>query len=177
MGASGVAWGSKSDWSRIEKVTMSLSGIRHGPARKGIRHKVQTEYKIPGCRQPSHFVPTSFTLSELNTTEKPSPCSSTHIAKVPLYRKPPKLIIPRTLPNMPLVVPGVTNQSDNQTELWSNKLVGKKITDDEASNEVVSHFNAHAAGVQSRVNTDHYNSLLRSVTCPSHTGSSHQARW
>ncbi|KAI7787538.1 pua rna binding domain-containing protein [Diaporthe eres] len=37
---------------------------------------------------------------------------------------------------MPLVVPGVTNQSDNKTDEWSNKLVGKKITEDETSNEV-----------------------------------------
>lgn len=50
---------------------------------------------------------------------------------------------------MPLVVPGITNQSDNKTEEWSNKLVGKKITEDETSNEVVSFFNAHNAGVQS----------------------------
>lgn len=57
---------------------------------------------------------------------------------MPLYRKPPKLIVPRTLPKMPLVVPGVTNQPDNKTEEWTNKLVGKKITDDETSNEVVS---------------------------------------
>lgn len=94
---------------------------------------------------------------------------------MPLYRKPPKLIIPRTLPNMPLVVPGVTNQSDNKTEEWSNKLVGKKITEDETSNEVVSYFNARTARVQSRANTDHYNSLLRSVSCPRNTGSSCQA--
>ncbi|KAH8765380.1 hypothetical protein F5883DRAFT_556853 [Diaporthe sp. PMI_573] len=37
---------------------------------------------------------------------------------------------------MPLVVPGVTSQPDNKTEEWSNKLVGKKITEDETSNEV-----------------------------------------
>ncbi|KAG8167624.1 hypothetical protein KVR01_003313 [Diaporthe batatas] len=37
---------------------------------------------------------------------------------------------------MPLVVPGVTNAPDSKTEEWSNKLVGKKITDDETSNEV-----------------------------------------
>lgn len=64
---------------------------------------------------------------------------------MPLYRKPHKLIITRTLPKMPLVVPGVTNteantEADNKQEEWSNKLVGKKITDDEAStsDEVVS---------------------------------------
>lgn len=39
---------------------------------------------------------------------------------------------------MPLVVPGVTNQPDSKTEEWTNKLVGKKITDEETSNEVVS---------------------------------------
>ncbi|KKY29853.1 putative pua rna binding domain-containing protein [Diaporthe ampelina] len=37
---------------------------------------------------------------------------------------------------MPLVVPGVTSQPDSKTEEWSNKLVGKKITDDETSNEI-----------------------------------------
>ncbi|KAL1860525.1 hypothetical protein Daus18300_009157 [Diaporthe australafricana] len=37
---------------------------------------------------------------------------------------------------MPLVVPGVTNQPDNKTEEWTNKLVGKKITEDETSNEI-----------------------------------------
>lgn len=66
-----------------------------------------------------------------------------------LYRKPPKLTIPRKLTKMPLVVPGVTNQPDNKTEEWTNKLVGKKITEEEASNEVVSHSYAHVAASQS----------------------------
>ncbi|KAL2758957.1 hypothetical protein ACRALDRAFT_1062046 [Sodiomyces alcalophilus JCM 7366] len=36
---------------------------------------------------------------------------------------------------MPLVVPGVTTQSDDKTTEWSNKLVGKKL-DDEKSDEI-----------------------------------------
>lgn len=43
-----------------------------------------------------------------------------------------------TTPNMPLVVPGVTSQSGDKTEEWTNKLVGKKIHDGEDSNETVS---------------------------------------
>lgn len=89
-----------------------------------------------------------------NITKNPPPCPSTHIAKVPLYRKPPKLTVPRTLPKMPLVVPGVTNESNDKTQEWSNKLVGKKITDDETSNEVVSHSSPHAVVFQSRASTD-----------------------
>lgn len=48
---------------------------------------------------------------------------------------------------MPLVVPGVTTQSDDKLEEWSNKLVGKKITDDETSNEVVSGASTHIARI------------------------------
>lgn len=48
---------------------------------------------------------------------------------------------------MPLVVPGVTAQSDDKTTEWSNKLVGKKITDDETSNEVVSDASSQTARV------------------------------
>lgn len=73
---------------------------------------------------------------------------------MPLYRKPPKLTVPTTLPKMPLVVPGVTNESNDKTQEWSNKLVGKKITDDETSNEVVSHSSSHTAVFQSRASTD-----------------------
>lgn len=40
--------------------------------------------------------------------------------------------------NMPLVVPGITSQSGDKTEEWTNKLVGKKIHDGEDSNETVS---------------------------------------
>lgn len=39
---------------------------------------------------------------------------------------------------MPLVVPGVTSQSGDKTEEWMNKLVGKKLSEQDASNEVVS---------------------------------------
>ncbi|KAK0627290.1 hypothetical protein B0T14DRAFT_512367 [Immersiella caudata] len=35
---------------------------------------------------------------------------------------------------MPLVVPGITSNSGDKTEEWTNKLVGKKIAD-EPSNE------------------------------------------
>ncbi|KAK3687455.1 hypothetical protein B0T22DRAFT_478775 [Podospora appendiculata] len=35
---------------------------------------------------------------------------------------------------MPLVVPGVTTSSSDKTEEWSNKLVGKKLSE-EASSE------------------------------------------
>ncbi|KUI55860.1 hypothetical protein VP1G_03296 [Cytospora mali] len=37
---------------------------------------------------------------------------------------------------MPLVVPGVTSQqSGDKTEEWMNKLVGKKLSEQDASNE------------------------------------------
>ncbi|PSR79288.1 translation machinery-associated protein 20 [Coniella lustricola] len=36
---------------------------------------------------------------------------------------------------MPLVVPGVTNQSGDKTEQWTNKLVGKQLHDGHESNE------------------------------------------
>lgn len=55
---------------------------------------------------------------------------------------------------MPLVVPGVTTQSDDKLEEWSNKLVGKKITDDETSNEVVSGATTHIARIHTWINTD-----------------------
>lgn len=48
---------------------------------------------------------------------------------------------------MPLVVPGVTAQSDDKLTEWSNKLVGKTITDDETSNEVVSNASSRIARV------------------------------
>ncbi|KAK3390593.1 hypothetical protein B0H63DRAFT_466106 [Podospora didyma] len=31
---------------------------------------------------------------------------------------------------MPLVVPGITSNSSDPTEEWTNKLVGKKLSDD-----------------------------------------------
>lgn len=31
---------------------------------------------------------------------------------------------------MPLVVPGISGNSGDKTELWTNKLVGKKLSDD-----------------------------------------------
>jgi hypothetical protein len=38
---------------------------------------------------------------------------------------------------MPLVVPGIMTGSGDKTEEWTNKLVGKKLSEDQ-SNEVVS---------------------------------------
>lgn len=38
---------------------------------------------------------------------------------------------------MPLVVPGISSTSGDKTEEWTNKLVGKKVSDD-AHSEVVS---------------------------------------
>ncbi|KAJ9148952.1 hypothetical protein NKR23_g4674 [Pleurostoma richardsiae] len=34
---------------------------------------------------------------------------------------------------MPLVVPGITSNSGDKTEEWTNKLVGKKLSDDPSS--------------------------------------------
>lgn len=48
------------------------------------------------------------------------------------------------MPNMPLVVPGVTSQSGDKTEEWMNKLVGKKLTEQDASNEIVSEKRANS---------------------------------
>ena len=39
---------------------------------------------------------------------------------------------------MPLVVPGITSNSGDKTEEWTNKLIGKKISE-EPSNEIVCH--------------------------------------
>ncbi|KAF7551811.1 hypothetical protein G7Z17_g4771 [Cylindrodendrum hubeiense] len=38
---------------------------------------------------------------------------------------------------MPLIVPGINSTTGDKTEEWQNKLVGKKLTDDDASNETV----------------------------------------
>lgn len=38
---------------------------------------------------------------------------------------------------MPLVVPGIMTGSGDKTEEWTNKLVGKKLSEDQ-TNEVVS---------------------------------------
>lgn len=40
---------------------------------------------------------------------------------------------------MPLVVPGLTSTSGDKTEEWTNKLVGKKLSDD-PSNETVRYL-------------------------------------
>jgi hypothetical protein len=38
---------------------------------------------------------------------------------------------------MPLVVPGINSTGGDKTEEWQNKLVGKRLSDDEASTETV----------------------------------------
>lgn len=43
---------------------------------------------------------------------------------------------------MPLVVPGINSTSGDKAEEWQNKLVGKKLSDDEASTETVSFHSA-----------------------------------
>ena len=50
---------------------------------------------------------------------------------------------------MPLVVPGITSNSGDKTQEWTNKLVGKKIAD-EPSNETVRFLFVHLAFVLSR---------------------------
>ena len=37
---------------------------------------------------------------------------------------------------MPLVVPGITSTSGDKTEEWTNKLVGKKVSDGDHSETV-----------------------------------------
>lgn len=39
---------------------------------------------------------------------------------------------------MPLVVPGITDNSSDATQLWTNKLVGKTVSDDTHSETVSS---------------------------------------
>ncbi|KAF4435750.1 putative pua rna binding domain-containing protein [Fusarium austroafricanum] len=38
---------------------------------------------------------------------------------------------------MPLVVPGINSTSGDNAEEWQNKLVGKKLSDEETSTETV----------------------------------------
>ncbi|KAF4422190.1 pua rna binding domain-containing [Fusarium acutatum] len=38
---------------------------------------------------------------------------------------------------MPLVVPGINSTSGDKAEEWQNKLVGKKLSDEESSTETV----------------------------------------
>ncbi|CCT73677.1 hypothetical protein H9Q69_003030 [Fusarium xylarioides] len=38
---------------------------------------------------------------------------------------------------MPLVVPGINSTSGDKAEEWQNKLVGKKLSDEETSTETV----------------------------------------
>jgi hypothetical protein len=44
---------------------------------------------------------------------------------------------PQKSPNMPLVVPGINSTSGDKAEEWQNKLIGKKLSDDDASTETV----------------------------------------
>lgn len=49
---------------------------------------------------------------------------------------------------MPLVVPGVTTQSGDPTEHWTNKLVGKKLHDEHNNETVSARFQRSAVGSQ-----------------------------
>lgn len=82
---------------------------------------------------------------------------------------------------MPLVVPGITSESGDKTEEWTNKLVGKKIHDGEDSNETVSFalcFRVHWATHMPTYETDQiaFSSSQRGLSLRS-TGSSRLARW
>lgn len=69
----------------------------------------------------------------------PSPSIyTTYKAKhIKLSRTKTQTKLDQTTLNMPLVVPGITSNSGDKTEEWTNKLVGKKVSDD-AHSEVVS---------------------------------------
>lgn len=59
--------------------------------------------------------------------------------KPPSTPTPHRSTYPHYTDTMPLVVPGITsNGSGDKTEEWMNKLVGKKISESEPSNETVS---------------------------------------
>lgn len=47
--------------------------------------------------------------------------------------------------NMPLVIPGITGNSGDKTEEWTNKLVGKKLSEG-SSDEVVRNIYYSSAG-------------------------------
>lgn len=47
--------------------------------------------------------------------------------------------------NMPLVIPGITGNSGDKTEEWTNKLVGKKLSEG-SSDEVVRISYCSSAG-------------------------------
>jgi len=44
---------------------------------------------------------------------------------------------------MPLVVPGINSTSGDKAEEWTNKLVGKKLSDEESSTETASFHPEH----------------------------------
>jgi hypothetical protein len=62
--------------------------------------------------------------------------SQTTILKILLKTTNYRLIHRATITKMPLVVPGLMNKSDNKSEDWANKLMGKKIGD--SSDQIVS---------------------------------------
>lgn len=82
---------------------------------------------------------------------------------------------------MPLVVPGVTNQTGDKTEEWMNKLAGKKLHDGEETNETVSqhYFPDRALTFRSRTgaNKGVAASSLPSENSPRSTASSSPVRW
>lgn len=58
--------------------------------------------------------------------EHTNTCESIHTTNKPF----------REVTNMPLVIPGITGNSGDKTEEWTNKLVGKKLSEG-SSDEVV----------------------------------------
>lgn len=51
---------------------------------------------------------------------------------------------------MPLVVPGIQTESGDKTEEWSNKLVGKKLHDEETNETVRNQLLAFYATKETR---------------------------
>lgn len=87
---------------------------------------------------------------------------------------PPRSTYPHNTDTMPLVVPGITsNGSGDKTEEWMNKLVGKKISESEPSNETVRLPNPR--GCPGWLLTRDGRHFARQ-TCPRPRGSSSQAR-
>ena len=86
------------------------------------------------------------TITSLVAGSPPVQISGTVLASFPLFPKrstnkthfKPISQKPRkNTAKMPLVVPGITSNSGDKTEEWTNKLVGKKLAD-KPSNETVS---------------------------------------
>jgi hypothetical protein len=75
---------------------------------------------------------------------------------------------------MPLVVPGITsNGSGDKNEEWMNKLVGKKISETEPSNETVRFPDIE--GGPERILIRNGRHFAKQI-CPRPRGSSSQAR-